>query len=141
MTDVRSASLARQRFMMALLVGLAGAAVLLAAVGIHGLIASSVAERTREMGIRLALGATAGDAVWTLALPGIVLTAAGVGIGMIGAAAAGRAVRHFVWGVSPTDPATFGAVAALFLTIAAVASLAPALRILRLDPAATLRRG
>jgi hypothetical protein len=141
MTDVRSASLARQRFMMALLVGLAGAAVLLAAVGIHGLIASSVAERTREMGIRLALGATAGDAVWTLALPGIVLTAAGVGIGMIGAAAAGRAVRHFVWGVSPTDPATFGAVAALFLTIAAVASLAPARRILRLDPAATLRRG
>jgi hypothetical protein len=139
MTEVRAASLARQRFLMALLVGLAATAVLLAAVGIHGLVATSVAERTREMGIRLALGSTALNAVRALTLPGLLLTGVGVVLGLAGAAAATRLVRHFVWGISATDPLTFAAVPALFLVIATVASLTPALRILKLDPAATLR--
>jgi predicted permease len=140
MTTVRAESLARPRFLMALLLGLAGAAILLAAVGIHGLVAASVAERTREMGIRLALGATAAQAVRTLALPGIVLTAVGVAIGFAGATAAGNLLRHFIWGVSATDPLTFVGVAALFFGVAAVASLVPSMRLLRLDPATTLRR-
>lgn len=139
MTEVRSASLAQPRFLMALLVGLAATAVLLAAVGIHGLVATSVAERTREMGIRLALGSTPFGAVRALALPGMVLTSIGVAIGLAGAAAIGRLVQHFVWGISPTDPVTFTAVAALFLVVALIASLAPAVRMVRLDPAATLR--
>ena len=140
MGDVKEASLAQQRFLMALLVGLAGVAVVLAAIGIHGLIATSVAERTREMGIRLALGATMSRAVRTVALPGITLAAAGVAIGLIASMGVVNTLRSFVWGVSPTDPLTFIAVAALFLTVATIASALPALRILRLDPATTLRQ-
>jgi predicted permease len=139
MTEVRAASLARQRFLMALLVGLAATAVLLAVVGIHGLVATSVAERTREMGIRLALGSTAHDAIRALALPALGLTAIGVVLGLGGAAAATRLVGHFLWGISATDPVTFATVPALFLAIATIASVAPALRMLELDPAATLR--
>lgn len=139
MTQVRAASLAQPRFLMALLVGLAATAVLLAAVGIHGLVATSVAERTREMGIRLALGSTAFKAVRAVALPGLVLTSIGVVIGLAGAVAVGRLVQHFVWGVSAMDPVTFTAVPGLFLIVALIACLAPALRLLRLDPAATLR--
>jgi hypothetical protein len=139
MTELRSVSLAQPRFLMALLVGLAATAVLLAAIGIHGLVATSVAERTREMGIRLALGSTALDAVRALALPGLALTSIGVVLGLGGAVAAGRLVRHFVWGISAMDPVTFTLVPALFLIVAAIASFAPAMRMLRLDPAATLR--
>lgn len=139
MPDVQAASIAQPRFLMALLLGLAGAALVLAAVGIHGLIAQSVAERTREIGVRLALGATAGRAIRAVALPGIVLAAAGTLIGSAAAVAAARLLRHFVWGVSATDPLTFAGVAAIFVLVAAAASLAPALRILRLDPATTLR--
>ena len=139
MTEVRSESLALPRFLMALLLGLSGTAILLAGVGIHGLVAASVAERTREMGIRLAVGATSAQAVRTLALPGIVLTAAGVAIGFAGATAAGSLLRHFIWGVRTTDPLTFVAVAALFLGVATIASLVPSMRLLRLDPATTLR--
>jgi ABC-type antimicrobial peptide transport system permease subunit len=138
-SEVQAASLAPQRFLMAIVLALAAAALLLAAVGLHGLIATAVAERTREMGIRLALGATTGGVVWTLALPGIVLSLAGVALGCAASLAAGRLVGHFVWGVSPRDPATFLAVAAVFLLVATAASLAPALRVLRLDPAQTLR--
>jgi hypothetical protein len=140
MAEVKEASLASQRFLMALLAGLAGVAVVLAAIGIHGLIATSVAERTREMGIRLALGATMSRAVRTVALPGITLAAAGVAIGLIASMGVVNTLRSFVWGVSATDPLTFIAVAALFLTVAAIASVLPALRILRLDPATTLRQ-
>jgi ABC-type antimicrobial peptide transport system permease subunit len=114
-------------------------ALLLSAVGIYGVLSYAVTERTREMGIRLALGATTGGVVWTLALPGIALSLAGVALGCAASLAAGRLVGHFVWGVSPRDPATFLAVAAVFLLVATAASLAPALRVLRLDPAQTLR--
>ena len=139
MTQVRSESLAQPRFLMALLAALASTAVLLAAIGIHGLVATSVAERTREMGIRLALGSTALEAVRALALPGMVLTSIGVVLGLAAAVAAGRLVRHFVWGISATDPVTFTAVPVLFIIVAGIASVAPAMRMLRLDPATTLR--
>jgi predicted permease len=138
--EVKASSLGFQRFLMALLAGLAGTAVLLAVVGLHGLIAASVAERRREMGIRLALGATAAGAVRTLAAPGIIMAAVGVVLGTAASLASARVVRHFVWGVSATDPLTLGAVALLFLSIASMASVVPALRLLRLDPATTLRQ-
>jgi hypothetical protein len=139
MAQVREASLARQRFVMSLLGGLALAAVLLAGVGIHGMIATTVIERSREMGIRVALGATLSQAMRSLALPGIVLTLAGIALGLATSLAVVRLLAHYVWGVSTTDPLTFAAVAATLLAVAAVASFVPALRILRLDPAEVLR--
>ena len=140
MADLQSASLGQQRLLMTLLLALATAALVVAAIGIHGLIAASVTERTREMGIRLALGATFGQALRTLALPGIVLAGTGTVAGLAGAAAAVPLIRHFVWGVSVGDPLTYAGVVALLLAVATVASVAPALRILRLDPATTLRQ-
>jgi predicted permease len=141
MSDVRAASLASQRLMMALVVGLGGVALLLAAIGIHGLIASSVSERTRELGIRLALGATTGQVLRTVVLPGVVLATAGVAIGIALAFPVSRLLQSFLWGVTPTDPLTFAAVIVTLLSVALIASLIPALRVLRLDPALTLRAG
>jgi predicted permease len=139
MAEVQSAAIAQPRLLMVLLLTLAGAAVILAAIGIHGLIASSVTERTREIGIRLALGATTSRAIRALAAPGILLAIAGTLVGAFAARAAVAVLQTFVWGVSPTDPATYLVVALLFIAVAAVASVLPALRILRLDPASTLR--
>jgi ABC-type antimicrobial peptide transport system permease subunit len=137
---VQAAALDEQRLLATLLLALAGAALVVAAIGIHGLIAASVTERTREMGIRLALGASGRQAMATLALPGVVLAGIGTVTGLAAAVAAIPLVRHFVWGVSVTDPATYAGVAVLLLAVALVASLLPALRILRLDPAITLRQ-
>lgn len=139
MGDVRSSATASQRFMMVLAALLGGASMLLAAIGIHGLIASSITERTREIGIRLALGSSAGQAVRTLAWPGVAMTLIGIGAGLLLARALTRYIQTLLWGVQPTDPATFIGVAALLLLVAIVASVLPALRILRLDPARTLR--
>jgi predicted permease len=139
MSDVQGAALARQRFMMSLVVGLGAVALLLAAIGIHGLIASSVTERTRELGIRLALGATGGQVVRSVVGPGIALAAVGVAIGTASAFAVSRLLTSFLWGVQPGDPLTYVAVVAGLLAVALVASLIPAWRVLRLDPALTLR--
>lgn len=140
MADVQAASLAEQRVLTVLFAALALATVLLAAIGLHGLIATSVVERTREMGIRMALGASVSQAMRTLALPGVVLALAGTAIGAVAARAGTGLLRHFVWGVNAADPLTFAGVAAIFLIVASVASVAPTLRILRLDPATTLRQ-
>jgi predicted permease len=139
MSDVQAASLASQRFMMTLVVGLGVVALLLAAIGIHGLIASSVTERTRELGIRLALGATGAQVVREMVVPGIALAGAGVAVGSVAALAVVRLMQSFLWGVTPTDPLTFLAVIGTLLAVALLASFIPALRVLRLDPAMTLR--
>jgi predicted permease len=139
MSEVQSEAMALPRLLMVLLLALAAAAAGLTAVGIHALIASSVTERTREMGIRIALGATTWLAVRTLAMPGILLAIAGTIVGSFAARGASALLQSFVWGISPTDPATYGAVTVLLVTVGTVASVLPALRILRLDPAATLR--
>ena len=139
MADVQAVSIAPQRFMMALVVGLGGVALLLAAVGIHGLIASSVSERTRELGIRLALGATAGQVMRGVVGPGLALAGIGVLAGGAAALAGARLLRAFLWGVQPADPLTFGAVVVTLLAVALAASVIPALRVLRLDPVRSLR--
>jgi ABC-type antimicrobial peptide transport system permease subunit len=139
MEDVQATSLRSQRFMMTLVAGLGLVALLLAAIGIHGLIASSVTERTRELGIRLALGATEGQVMRTIVLPGVALAAVGVAVGSAAALAVVRLMKSFLWGVTPTDPLTFIAVIATLLLVAFTACLVPALRVLRLDPALTLR--
>ena len=140
MEDVRYRSLAQERFQAVLLGALAGLALLLAAVGIYGLIANSVAERTRELGIRLALGATVAQAMCAVALPGVALALAGVMVGSVLAGFASQLLRHLVWGVRPGDPATFVAVGIGLLGVAAAASFLPALRVTRLNPAETLRQ-
>jgi predicted permease len=139
MNEIRSGALASQRLQMTLLAVLAGLALLLAAIGIYGLIASSVIQRTREMGIRMALGATTAQAVRTVALPGVALSLSGILIGCILARAATQTLTHLIWGVAPGDPLTYIAVALVLLLVAASASLLPSLRVARLDPATTLR--
>jgi putative ABC transport system permease protein len=138
--DVRSEAVAKQRAQTVLLGALAGLALLLAAVGLYGLVANSVAERTRELGIRLALGATSAQAVAAAAAPGLALSAAGVVIGGVAARFCATLLRHLVWGISTTDAATFGAAIATVLAVAAVAVFVPALRIVRLNPLRALRQ-
>ncbi len=139
MADVQAAALAQQRFMMSVVLGLGAVALLLAAIGIHGLIASSVSERTRELGIRLALGASGRQVLADVVLPGIILAAVGIAIGAAASLALIGILRSFLWGVTPTDPLTFGLVMVTLLAVALCASIIPALRVLRLDPALTLR--
>lgn len=139
MAAVMNESMGSQRLLMTLVGVLAGAALLLSAIGIYGLIAHSIAERSREIGIRMALGATAARTIRSAAMSGIALASAGVALGALLAYYSTRLVQSFLWRVDSHDPLTFAGVAVLFLTVAAAASVLPALRILRLDPAATLR--
>jgi predicted permease len=137
--DLRSQSLARQRSLMVLVGGLGSAALALAALGIYGLIAGGVNERMRELGIRVALGSTTSQAIRAAALPGVRLALAGLVLGGVGAAGAAGAIRSQLWGVSSTDPMTFVFVAAVFASVAALASFLPALRVRKLDPAVLMR--
>jgi predicted permease len=136
----QASATAQQRLLVVLVGVLGAAATLLAALGIHGLIAQAVAERTRELGIRMALGATAARMVREAALPGVVLASIGALIGGALSIAGVDLVRSFLWGVAPHDPATYAGVALVLFLVATVSSLVPALRIARLDPARTLRR-
>lgn len=136
---VRSAALGRQRMLMTLVALLGGAALLLAAIGIHGLIASGVAERTRELGIRMALGATVGQIVRDAAVPGILMAVGGLVIGCGVAVGVSGLLRNLLWGVKANDPLTFIAVVLTLLAVAIVASIVPALRVRRLDPVTLLR--
>ncbi len=139
MAEVRGQSLKEQRYQAMLFSALAGLAILLAALGVYGLIAQSVAQRTREMGIRLALGATIGEVIRTAVAPGILLSLAGITAGLVLALFVTRLLKSIIWGVSATDPATFLLVAILLIFVAALSSALPALRLTRLDPAQTLR--
>jgi predicted permease len=137
--DLRGLQTGDQRYMAALFSILAGLAVLLAAIGLYGLISQAIAQQRHELGIRLALGATHPRAIATAVTPGILLAVAGIVAGIAGSLGAMRFLKHLLWGVKETDPTTFVLTAVLLLVVAVVASLAPALRILRLDPAETLR--
>jgi predicted permease len=137
--DVRGATLQPQRYRSVLFSTLAGLAVLLAALGLYGLIAESVAQRTREMGIRLALGATVAQAVRTALLPGMTLSIAGIAAGVALSLFTTRYLKSIIWGLSGTDPTTYFSVAVLLILTVAVASTIPAIRLTSLDPAQTLR--
>jgi len=112
----------------------------LAAVAIYSLIANTVAERTQELGIRMALGATLRQAMTAVAVPGILLALAGIATGSLLARLTARVIDPLLWGVSPTDLVTFTAAPLLLLGVAAAACLLPVLRVARLDPARTLRQ-
>jgi predicted permease len=139
MAQVKASSLAFQRLMMTLVAAIAAAALLLSALGLHGLIAHQVNERTREFGIRLALGATHAQTIRAVSLSGVVLSLVGAAIGGGLSVLAVRMVRSFLWGVEPTDPATYIGVMAFLTVVALTSSLLPAMKLLRLDPAKTLR--
>jgi predicted permease len=139
MQGLMSRALSQQRIQATLLGILAGIALLLALVGIYGLVARTVVERTREMGLRMALGATLSQSVRSAALPGMMLSLVGVVIGGFIAILATRTLRSLIWGISSSDPTTLVTVAVGLLLVATLASFLPALRIAWLDPARTLR--
>jgi putative ABC transport system permease protein len=131
--------LASPRFNMSLLVVFAGLALVLATVGLYGVIAYSVSQRTREMGIRLALGAGQPAVLRLVMSQGVRLTIAGLVVGLAGAAALTRVMASMLYGVSPLDPATFVLVGAVLGLVAAGASYFPARRATRVDPVVALR--
>ena len=116
-------------------------ALLLAGIGIYGVVAYSVAERTHEIGIRVALGAAGGDVVGLVMRRVLTLVVPGVGLGLIGALAVTRVLATFLFGVKPNDPATFAGVAAVLVAVAFLAGLVPARRASRVNPLIALRVG
>jgi predicted permease len=141
LAQLRADATAQQELVMVLVGVIGAAALLLSAVGVYGLIAHAVAERRRELGVRLALGATAGRTVRSVAWSGIGLVGVGAAAGLVVAWPVARALetRGMLWGVDSHDPATFIGGVAFLLVVASIASVVPALKILRLDPAQALR--
>lgn len=132
-------SVARVAFAMLLLAIAAAIALVLGAVGLYGVVAYVVGQRTGEIGIRVALGARAAQVGGLVVKQSLLLTLAGIAVGLVGAVATTRVLRSFLFEVSPTDPAVMGAVATLLVLIALVASFVPARRATRVDPMIALR--
>jgi putative ABC transport system permease protein len=137
--DLLSDSLAASRFVMALLAGFALLGLALATVGVYGVVAGSVERRTGEIGLRLAVGADSSDVLRMVLGQAARLAAAGVTLGLLAAFALTRVMQTLLYEVSPTDPATFAAVAAVLALATLLASYLPARRAARLDPATVLR--
>jgi ABC-type antimicrobial peptide transport system permease subunit len=137
--EVKHTSAAVERFQMMLLTVFGAIGLLLAAAGIYGVIAYSVAQRTREFGIRMALGATRHRILASVLWTGTLLAAIGTGIGVAAGLWLTKLLQGFVWGVSPLDPVTFACVVALLIVVAVLASAIPALRVIRLNPVTALR--
>ncbi len=109
-------------------------------VGVYGVVAHAVSRRTQEIGVRMALGATTQGIVSMVLTGGVKLIAAGIVVGLAGSALAARAMREMIWNVSPWDPVSFAAVAAVLLVVGVQATLWPALRATRVNPVAALRK-
>ena len=137
--QVISESTAPRRFNLYVLAAFAALAVALAAIGIYGVISYSVAQRTHEIGIRMALGAQRGDVLRQVVRQGLLLTGAGVLIGIVGALALTRFLASLLYEVKPTDPLTFLAMSVLLAGVALLASYLPARRATKVDPMVALR--
>ena len=137
--DLISATTAQPRFYSRMLGSFSALALLLASLGIYGVIAYSVAQRTREIGIRVALGAQAGDIFRSVMLRSAVLVSIGVAIGIAGALGATRVLKTLLFEVNPTDLATYASLSALLFFIALLASFVPARRATTVDPMVALR--
>ena len=134
-----ASSVARPRFYAVLLGVFAGVAGLLAAIGIYGVLAYAVVQRTREIGIRMALGAPRGKVLLLVLRSGALLATLGIALGLAGAAATTRWLQSLLFGVAPLDPTTFSAVSLAFGAVAALASYVPARRATNVDPMVALR--
>src|SRR5262249_44304055 len=139
MDEVLVAAESRPRFLTLLLGLFSGLALALAAVGIYGLMAYSVAERTHEIGIRMALGAKRGDVIRMIFGYGTQLVVAGMVIGLGGAVALTRLMASLLFGITATDPATFAGGAVILAAVALSACYIPARRATRVDPMVALR--
>ncbi|HEY0863777.1 MAG TPA: ABC transporter permease [Lacunisphaera sp.] len=139
MEDLVSQSVGVQRVTMALLICFAGIAALLAAVGVYSVMAYSVAQRTGEIGVRMALGASAGNILQLVLRAGALQVGTGLVVGFVGAFAASKLLQQALYDVQPFDPAVFAAVGGLFALVAALACLIPARRAARVDPMVALR--
>jgi putative ABC transport system permease protein len=138
--EVVASATREQRFTTAVMSGFALLALTLAAVGIFGVISYSVSQRTREIGIRLALGAGVTSVRGLVLRQGMLPAVAGVAAGLVLAAVGTRYLRALLYGVSPLDPATFTAIPLLLLLVAAGSVMIPALRASRVDPVEALRQ-
>jgi len=139
MDELLAASAAVRRFALTLFEAFGVVALVLAGVGIYGVLAGSVTERVREIGIRLALGASRRDILALVIRQGMRLTAFGVVIGLSGAVAASQALASLLFGISRLDPLTYFGVVTLLTGVSALACWVPAWRAARVDPAITLR--
>jgi putative ABC transport system permease protein len=138
--QLASASLAQQRFLLLLFGVFATLALLLACVGIYGVLAYLTSRRVPEIGVRMALGATAREVMWMVLRQSLGMICAGVGLGLIASVAAGRLLTRFVDGMRPAEPSTFVIMIAALVIAALLASFVPARRASRLDPMTTLRQ-
>jgi putative ABC transport system permease protein len=134
-----SASVSERRFSMEIVALFAVTALLLAGLGIYGVISYLVSERTHEIGIRLALGAEKTSILRMVVRQGIGLAIAGTAVGLVGAVIVSRLMAGLLYGVRPTDPLTFAGVAAVLIAVALLACYLPARRVLRVDPLVALR--
>jgi putative ABC transport system permease protein len=132
-------STADRRFTMSLFIAFAALAMLLAAIGLYGVVSYAVSQRTAELGVRMALGATGADVSRLVVMQGLKPAIAGVAIGVVGAVFASRLLRTMLFGVTPVDPLTFAVVPPALLAVAALACYVPAMRAVRLDPTTALR--
>jgi putative ABC transport system permease protein len=139
MTEMISRSLAQSRFYVIVLVVFAGTALLLACVGVYGLLSYLVAQRTREMGIRMALGARSAAVVRLVLARGLAMAVPGIALGLIAAYWLNRLLDSLLFEITPTDPVTYAAVTLLFVLLAIAASYGPARRGTRADPVSVLR--
>ena len=141
MNELETSTLEERRFHLWLLGGFAATALALAAIGLYGVIAHSVAQRTREIGIRVTLGAAPGMVQRLVLREGLSLALNGIGLGLVAALATSRLLQSQLVGVGPLDPAAMGGAVALLLGVAVVATLIPARRATLVDPAVALREG
>ncbi len=141
MDDLVAASAAERRFAFRVFEAFALAALLLASAGLYGVLAGSVAERTREIGVRAALGASRAGILLLVIRQAMTLTGIGMAIGLAGAASGSYALASLLFGISPLDPATYLGVVVVLACASAIAGWVPALRASRVDPAITLRAG
>jgi putative ABC transport system permease protein len=139
MDQLMAESIARRRLATTLLGVFAGCALLLAAIGLYGVMAYAVTQRTHEIGIRVALGASRGQVIRMVLGQSLGITSAGIGIGFVGAIGVARIVSNMLFGVRPGDPVTFALVAAGLALVALAASFIPAWRASVVDPAISLR--
>ncbi len=139
MENLVAASEAQRHFALVLFEAFALVGLILAATGIYGVLSGNVAERTREIGVRAALGASPANILRLILRQGMTLAALGIAIGLLGAIAASRALLTLLFGVSPLDPLTYAGVVAVLAAVAAIACWIPARRAAQVDPAITLR--